>query len=90
MIDDCYKNSVIYQIQSLDEKGLVGWVIKTIPSAFFIIADDEIAKLDAWCWCLTHSNLTANQFLNGLKNFFIFKFLRPELDCYAKFTSCST
>ena len=41
---------------------------------------------------LTHSFLTAKQLFPGFFTFFyaIFKFLRPEPDCYAKFTSCST
>ena len=41
---------------------------------------------------LTHSFLTAKQLFPGFFTFFsaIFKILRPEHDCYAKFTSCST
>ena len=41
---------------------------------------------------LTHSFLTAKQLFPGFFTFFyaIFSFLRPEHDCYAKFTSCST
>ena len=41
---------------------------------------------------LTHSFLTAKQLFPGFFPFFyaIFKYLRPEHDCYAKFTSCST
>ena len=42
---------------------------------------------------LTHSFLTTKQLFPGFVfTFFyaIFKLLRPEHDCYAKFTSCST
>ena len=41
---------------------------------------------------LTHSFLTAKQLFFGFFTFFyaIFKCLKPEHDCYAKFTSCST
>ena len=41
---------------------------------------------------LTHSFLTEKQLFPGFFTFFyaIFKFLRPEHDWYAKFTSCST
>ena len=41
---------------------------------------------------LTHSFLTAKHLFPGFFTFFyaIFKFLKPEYDCYAKFTSCST
>ena len=41
---------------------------------------------------MVHSFLTAKQLFPGLFTFFylIFQFLRPEHDCYAKFTSCST
>ena len=41
---------------------------------------------------LTHSFLTAKQLFPGFFIFFyaIFRFLRLEHDCYAKFTSCST
>ena len=41
---------------------------------------------------LTLSFLTAKHLFPGFFTFFnaIFKFLRPEHDCYAKFTSCST
>ena len=39
---------------------------------------------------LTHSFLTAKQLFPGFFTFFyaFFLFLRPEHDCYAKFTSC--
>ena len=41
---------------------------------------------------LSHSFLTAKQLFTGFFTFFyaIFLFFRPEHDCYAKFTSCST
>ena len=43
---------------------------------------------------LTHSFLTAKQLCAGFLTFFLSyfynQFIRPEHDCYAKFTSCST
>ena len=41
---------------------------------------------------LTHSFLIVKQLFPGFLTFFyaIFKFLRPEHDCYVKFKSCST
>ena len=52
----------------------------------------QFMHCDLWCQLPTSRLVSVCVFFSGFFSFFyaIFKFLRPEHDCYANFTSCST
>ena len=72
--------------QTADHHAHHEYALDIYPSVICIVSIKDNFNL------LTHSCLTEKQFFPGffISFFFIFPFLRPEHDCYAKFTSCST